>query len=59
MEAYVIRMDEDNDMCMLTVVGPTHEIKKQILKLNSIITCLLNNNVNTRLTIKDTYDKHF
>lgn len=33
MEAYVIKMDEDNDICMLTVMGPTHEIRKEILKL--------------------------
>lgn len=33
--------------------------KKQMLKLNSIIRCLLNNDVNRRLTIEETYNKHF
>ena len=33
--------------------------KKQMLKLNSIIRCLLNNDVNSRLTIEETYNKHF
>jgi S1-C subfamily serine protease len=33
MEAIIIKMDEDNDLCMLMVIGPTQEIDKQILHM--------------------------
>ncbi len=34
MEAFVIRMDEDNDLCMLMILGPTDQIDKQIIKMS-------------------------
>jgi S1-C subfamily serine protease len=34
MEAFVIRMDEDNDLCMLMILGPTDQIDKQIIRMS-------------------------
>lgn len=34
-EAIVMRMDQDNDLCMLMVLGPTDNIDKQIIKLSN------------------------
>ena len=36
MEAIVTKMDQDNDLCMLMVIGPTQEIDKQILHMAPI-----------------------
>ena len=33
-EAIVMRIDKDNDLCMLMVLGPTDNIDKQIIKLS-------------------------
>ena len=33
-EAIITRMDEENDLCMLMVIGPTDNIDKQIIKLS-------------------------
>jgi len=35
MEALVTKIDEDNDLCMMMVLGPTDDIDKQILKMSS------------------------
>ena len=34
-EAIVMRIDKDNDLCMLMVLGPTDNIDKQIIKLSN------------------------
>lgn len=34
MEAIVINKDEDNDLCLMLVIGPTHEIDKQVIKMS-------------------------
>jgi len=33
-EAVILKIDEENDLCMLTVVGETNNINKQILKMS-------------------------
>lgn len=34
-EAIIIKMDEENDLCMMMVLGPTDNIDKQIIKLSN------------------------
>ena len=34
MEAFVSKIDKENDLCMLMVLGPTNEIDKQIIKIS-------------------------
>ena len=34
-EAIITKIDEDNDLCMMMVLGPTDDIDKQILKMSS------------------------